>query len=101
MTYKNQVFDIGYKEFYNVGVEKVWSAFVLHLYFYDPYSSRESKGAKYKLRGQIEQNVRLCRAPVYGFSKYSDRHTDIGRNRPLLAVRARYGLSVTSMSRNC
>ena len=28
-----------------------------------------SKGAKYKLRGQIAQNVLLCQASSFGFSK--------------------------------
>ena len=46
----------------------------------------------------------LCvpmRAAKNGFSKYSGKIKNAERNRPLLAIRARYGLFGTSMSRNC
>ena len=49
----------------------------------------------------MEQKVLSRRAASNGFSKYSGLGCDTGRNRPLLAIRARYGLFGTSMSRNC
>ncbi len=42
--------------------------------------------------------ARLCQTD---FLKYSGRVETGGRNRPLLAIQARYGLSGTSVSRNC
>ena len=60
-----------------------------------------SKGAFCELRGQIAQNVLLCLTTEYGFSKYSEKIVNGGRNRPQFAVRAQCGLFGTSMSRNC
>ena len=58
-----------------------------------------SKGAFYKLRWQIVQNVPLRLTSEYGFSKYSGKVVNAGRNRPPFAIQAQCGLFGTSMSR--
>ncbi|MDE7131502.1 MAG: hypothetical protein K2O65_06850, partial [Lachnospiraceae bacterium] len=53
------------------------------------------------LRGQITQNVLLCRASENGFTKCSDK-ADERLTQPLsMRFRAHFGLLRTSMSSNC
>ena len=44
--------------------------------------------------------VLTCRAPSYGFSKYSGKIERCGRDRPTFAIRAQVGLLGTSVSPN-
>ena len=48
----------------------------------------------------MAQNVPACLAPAYGFSKIFRLGCENGRNRPLFAIQAHYGLFGTSVSRN-
>ena len=59
------------------------------------------KGTYDKLGGQTAQNILSCRATSYGLSKYSGEVMTDGRNRPLLTIRARNGLSGASVPQNC
>lgn len=46
-------------------------------------------------------NYSLVPAPPNGFSKYFDEIIEDGRNRPLFAIQAHFGLFGTSLSLNC
>ena len=74
-----------------------WSVTSDNLFYTDSGAKRFIKKLS---QADCTKCSRSCLAPSYGFFKIFRRSCGIGRNRPLFAIRAHYGLFGTSMSRN-